>query len=921
MERFISVRGARVHNLKNINVDLPHNKLILITGVSGSGKSSLAFDTLYAEGQRRYVESLSSYVRQFLERMDRPDVDEIRGIPPAMAIEQKNPVRTSRSTVATATEIHDYLRLLFARIGRTYCPGCGEEVRKDRVEEVVRYISSLGEGTRVMICFPLRADDPHDLVLDLVELRSQGFYRLVMDDQVVSLEGIDVEDLKKKDEILVLVDRLILHGRFQQRLANSLEMAFKEGGGRVIVILPTGEPLRFSQAFECSRCGVEFIDPQPRLFSFNSPFGACPTCKGFGDIIKIDMDLVVPDKKKSINQGAIEPWNTPGHSDMLHLLKMVAPRYGLDLDKPFEQLEEKYIQLIKEGDGTFPGLNKFFKWLESKKYKIGVRVFLSRYRGYIPCPDCKGARLRPEALNVKVGGKDISEVSRMTVEEVYRFFNDLELTQFEREIAHQVLKELRNRLGYLLDVGLGYLTLDRRSSTLSGGETQRTHLATALGSRLVGSLYILDEPSIGLHPRDNDRLIGILKALRDLGNTVLVVEHDREMMKVSDRIIDLGPRAGENGGRVVFQGSYREILRNGSSLTGMYLRDEKRIPLPTVRRRPDGRFLTVRGASEHNLKDIDVEIPLGLFVVITGVSGSGKSTLIHDVLYTALKKELGSWKRKVGRHDSLAGVENIADVILVDQSPIGRTPRSNPATYIKAFDGVRDVFAKTRLARVRGYTPGTFSFNVAGGRCEVCQGAGVVKIEMQFMADLYLRCEVCGGRRFRQEVLEVEYRGKNIDEVLNMGIREAMEFFSDVPTIYEKLKILDDVGLGYMRMGQPATTLSGGEAQRVKLAAHLAGKKGRHILYLFDEPTTGLHFDDIAKLLNCFNRLIEAGNSVIVIEHNLEVIKCADYIIDLGPEGGNGGGRIVTAGTPEEISSCDQSYTGRYLRPYLQKSG
>jgi len=917
MQKYISIRGARVHNLKNINVDLPRDKLIVITGVSGSGKSSLAFDTLYAEGQRRYVESLSAYARQFLERMEKPDVDEIRGISPALAIEQKNPTRTSRSTVGTATEIQDYLRLLYARIGRTYCPKCGKEVKKDQVQDVINKVSSLEEGTRIMVTIPLKIEDPKS---QLTDLKADGFYRLVIDQNVVNIDEVNPKDLKKRGEALVLVDRLILRGDYRKRLADSVEMAFKKGE-RVRILVSGGEPLSFSQAFECSECGMKFIEPQPRLFSFNNPFGACPTCRGFGDIIEIDMDLVIPDKKKSINQGAIEPWNTPSHQDMLYELARIAPRYGLSLDTPWEELEERHRRLIIEGDGRFPGIKGFFEWLETKKYKIGVRVFLSRYRGYVRCPDCKGTRLRPEALYVRVGGKDIGEVSRMTVEEAHQFFKELKLTPYEEEIAYQILKELRNRLKYLVDVGLGYLTLDRRSATLSGGEAQRIHLATALGSQLVGSLYILDEPTIGLHPRDTHRLINILKALRDIGNTVVVVEHDREMIEVSDQILDLGPRAGENGGEVVFQGSYQEILRNGNTLTGMYLRGEKQIPLPKFRRKGSGKFLILRGAREHNLKNIDVMIPLGLLVVITGVSGSGKSTLVYDVLYTALMRKLGLWKRRVGKHDDIEGVEHISNVVLVDQSPIGRTPRSNPITYIKGYDGIRELFAKTRAARVRGYTPSTFSFNVPGGRCDVCEGAGVVKVEMQFLADLYLECESCGGRKFKKDVLEVKYKGKNILDVLNMTVKEAMDFFSSVPKVYNKLKLLDDVGLGYMRLGQPATTLSGGEAQRVKLAAHLGERRGKHTLYIFDEPTTGLHFDDIAKLLRCFDRLIEAGNSIIVIEHNPEVIKCADYIIDLGPEGGDAGGWVVATGTPEEVAQCDRSYTGRYLRRYLDHEG
>jgi excinuclease ABC subunit A len=916
----IVIRGARVHNLKNIDLDLPRNRLIVVTGVSGSGKSSLAFDTLYAEGQRRYVESLSAYARQFLERMDRPDVDEIKGISPAVAVEQKNPTTNSRSTVATATEIHDYLRLLYARIGRIICPQCGREVKRTQVQDAVDAVLALPAGTRVVIAFPLAGTTAEERILALAQVKSSGYYRLLIGEQQVPIEEVKVDSLRG-DAPLVIVDRLKVDPEVRDRLADSLGLAFGEGKGTVVVAVDGRKQLRFTDALTCPNCDISFIEPQPRLFSFNNPFGACPTCRGFGDIIEIDLDLVVPDKSKSINEGAIEPWNTPSHQDMLEWLQMLAPRLGVDLDKPFHDLSDKELEVVLHGRGEFPGIYGFFKWLERKKYKIGVRVFLSRYRGFVRCPDCRRSRLRPEALWVKVGGKDIGEVTRMTIGEAADFFANLKLSEFEEQVARQILKEIRTRLSYLVDVGVDYLTLDRRTQTLSGGEYQRVNLATILGAKLVGALYILDEPSIGLHPRDNRRLIRVLKSLRNLGNTVLVVEHDRDMMKVSDHLVDLGPHAGERGGQVVYQGTFQEIISDGAAtLTAEYLKGERTIPVPDRRRQGNGHTLRIVGAREHNLKSITVEIPLGMLVAVTGVSGSGKSTLVHDVLYTAAEKFFGRWKRRVGEHDRIEGLTHIDGVELVDQSPIGRTPRSNPATYTKAFDGIRKAFASTRRARAIGYKPGSFSFNTPGGRCDVCEGAGAVKVEMQFLADLYLTCEACGGRRYKRDVLDIRYRGRNISEVLEMTVSEALVFFSDIPNVADKLRLLDEVGLGYLRLGQPATTLSGGEAQRVKLAAHLSQKQGRHLLYIFDEPTTGLHFDDIAKLLRCFARLIDAGNSVLVIEHNLDVIKCADWVIDLGPEGGEKGGQVVAVGTPEQVAACRRSHTGRFLRQVLRPS-
>lgn len=913
----ISIRGARVHNLKNLNVDFPRNKLIVITGVSGSGKSSLAFDTLYAEGQRRYVESLSAYARQFLERMERPDVDEIRGISPAVAIEQKNPTKTSRSTVATATELHDYLRLLFARIGRTFCPQCGDQVKKDQVQGVVDRILELPLPSEIQITFPLAGRSVDEKTMELSGLKNRGFYRVLIAGELANVDELSENELMSK-EILVLVDRLRVQARDKTRLADSLDLAFREGHGHVEILVEDSKRLRFSHSFECANCGRSFIEPQPRLFSFNNPFGACPTCRGFGEVIELDLDLVIPDPSKSLSQGAIAPWNTPRRRNMRIRLAEAATKHGIDMNRPWRDLPQSHRNLIIEGDRTFPGIKGFFRKLERKKYKIGVRVYLSRYRGFVPCPDCQLTRVRPEALYVTINRKNIGEICRMSIQDAYDFFRNLRLTDFEQAVAHQILKELRTRLTYLVEVGLGYLTLERRTQTLSGGEYQRINLATAVGFKLVGSLYVLDEPSIGLHPRDNERLIKILLTLRDLGNTVVVVEHDRDMMQVSDELLDLGPRAGEQGGEIGYQGKFEDLTKNGThTLTAQYLKGEKSIPVPTSRRTGNGQQIKIVNAHENNLKNLDLTIPLGILTVVTGVSGSGKSTLVHDILYAGMGKHFGVWKKQVGKHDRIEGMEQVAGVVLVDQSPIGRTPRSNPVTYTKAFDGIRQLFAQTYPAKVKGFVPGTFSFNTAGGRCERCQGTGAERVEMQFLADLYLDCEVCGGKRFKKEVLEITYKGKNICDVLNMTVSEALNFFENSPKVVNKLKVLDSVGLGYLRLGQPATTLSGGEAQRVKLATHLGQKAGKERLYLFDEPTTGLHFHDISKLLTCFNKLIEAGNSVLVVEHNLDVIKCADYVIDLGPEGGEAGGYLVTSGTPEEIVKCRKSYTGHYLKRHI----
>ena len=986
------VRGARTHNLKNIDLTLPVGKLIIVTGVSGSGKSSLAFDTIYAEGQRRYVESLSAYARQFLERMEKPDVDRIDGISPAIAIRQKNSVRNPRSTVGTTTEIHDYMRLLFARVGRTYCRNCGKEVVRETAEVIARQLGALPPGTRLLLGFDLpvvetsvasdvpevdeltevpdsdasggdtRASLPLEpriraaastgsdaIAAALASLRKKGFARLLIEGRAVTIDDVDPATLRDRTLLQVVVDRLQIDGgsdadALRQRLTDSIETAYLEGGGAAWAKQQSSVASHqssveqssveqssvhlFSERFECRACGITYEDPQPRLFSFNNPFGACPTCHGFGNIIELDMDLVVPDRTKSIQQGAIEPWSKPHYRAQLAELKRAARKAKLRLDVPWSELTEDEVRFVVEGSAAAPpgseskgddyeGIRGFFRWLERKKYKVHVRVFLSRYRGYLTCPDCGGARLRREARDVHVGGRTIDRVAALTVREAQGFFATLQLTEKEEAIAEKVLKEIRRRLSFLSDVGLDYLTLDRLSSTLSGGEAQRINLATSLGSALVGTLYVLDEPSIGLHSRDNLRLIAILRQLRDQGNTVLVVEHDADMIKVADHIVDLGLGAGEQGGRVVFSGALDGLMQEPRSLTSKYLRRELAIPVPGNRRRSTGQKIKLTGATEHNLKGVDVTIPLNALTCVTGVSGSGKSTLVHDVLYAAIKRAKGGWDKRVGTFHTLEGSEFISDVVLVDQAPIGRTPRSNPVTYLKAFDPIRELFAATKDARSRGLTSSHFSFNVPGGRCEACQGEGEVRVEMQFLADVFVPCDQCDGKRFKPQVLEVRYRGRSIHQVLDLTVREALTFFSSSPKVLRRLQVLDEIGLGYLRLGQPATTLSGGEAQRIKIAAHLSSHGGERLLYILDEPTTGLHFDDIAKLLTAFRKLLEAGHTLLVIEHNLDVIKTADYLIDLGPEGGEDGGVIVATGTPEQVAQIEASYTGQYLRPVL----
>jgi excinuclease ABC subunit A len=959
----IVVKGARTHNLKNIDVTIPSGKLVIVTGVSGSGKSSLAFDTIYAEGQRRYVESLSAYARQFLERMEKPDVDKIEGICPAIAIRQKNSVRNPRSTVGTTTEIHDYMRLLYARVGRTFCRGCGQEVVRETAEVVARRLGELPAGSRVMIGFempvvamaaelqatdvdelasedtvdaavtkPAKAAGADQIVQTLNTLRRRGYGRLLMDGRAVAFEELDAASLRSRASLEVVVDRLRIEGDLRSRLTDSIETSYREGGGAAFaIVLPEREPgsaaseqatagqqrIVFSERFECRTCGITYETPQPRLFSFNNPFGACPTCHGFGNVIELDMDLVVPDQSKSINQGAVEPWSKPHYRAQLAELKRAARKANVRLDVAWADLRDDERTFVIDGDGEFEGIRGFFRWLERKKYKVHVRVFLSRYRGYLACPDCSGARLRREARDVRVGGRTIDAVSALTVREAQQFFGELQLSEKDATVADKVLREIRRRLAFLSDVGLDYLTLDRLSSTLSGGESQRINLATSLGSALVGTLYVLDEPSIGLHARDNQRLIDILQQLRDQGNSVIVVEHDEDMIRVADHVVDIGLGAGEQGGRVVFSGDFASLLQEPRSLTAKYLRDELAIPVPSTRRRGTGQKIKLFGASEHNLKNVDVEIPLNTLTCVTGVSGSGKSTIVHDVLYAAIKRAKGDWDRRVGVFRKLEGLEYITDVVLVDQTPIGRTPRSNPVTYLKAFDPIRELFASTKDAKARGLTASHFSFNVPGGRCEACQGEGEVRVEMQFLADVFVPCEHCDGMRFKPQVLEVRYRGKSVHQVLDMTVREALAFFSTSPKVLRRLQVLDEIGLGYLRLGQPATTLSGGEAQRIKIAAHLSSTGGERLLYILDEPTTGLHFDDIAKLLAAFRKLVEAGHTLLVIEHNLDVIKVADFLIDLGPEGGAEGGHVVATGTPEVLAQVEASHTGRALRQVL----
>jgi excinuclease ABC subunit A len=957
-EEVIHVRGARVHNLKNITVAIPHNAITVVTGVSGSGKSSLAFDTVYAEGQRRYVESLSAYARQFLERMEKPDVDEISGIAPAVAIRQKNSTRNPRSTVATATEIYDYLRLLFARCGQTFCIKCGTEVRRDNPDEIATRVLTVTPGRRFYVLYEFRpggmpsaapstdvtavvapssrrvakkkATHPsaESLRQSLIDLQKRGFNRLYQDGRMHEFSSPEtLLEIDFSRPVYVVVDRLAINPESRSRLVDSIEICYREGHGEALLefLADAGSPaerLRFNERFECKNDGTLYQEPEPRLFSFNNPYGACPRCQGFGNTIDFDLNLVVPDSSKSLDEGAILPWTKPRYRNLLQDAKKWARGRGIPTNVAWRHLTEEQRRLILEGDpeSDYEGITGFFKYLERKKYKLHVRVFLSRFRGYATCLECGGTRLRAEARAVRVAGRSITEVCKLTVKEARAFFSNMQLTQAQNTVADKILQEVRSRLQFLDEVGLDYLTLDRLTSSLSGGESQRIQLATSLGSHLVGALYVLDEPSIGLHPRDTQRLIDILKSLRDLGNTVLVVEHDPDTIRAADYVIDLGPGAGELGGKLLFAGSYAAMLEEPKSITGRYLTGDLRIPVPNNRHKPSGKFLKVFGAHLHNLQDVDLTLPLATLTVVTGVSGSGKSTLVHDVLYKALaaKRNGSSVKEFCER---IEGDAQIREVVIVDQSPIGRTPRSNPATYLKAFDAIREVFAETPDAKRRGYTPGHFSFNVPGGRCETCQGDGTVTVEMQFLADVELICEECRGTRFKSGVLEVLYHGKSIHDVLQLTVREALVFFINVPKVISKLRVLNEIGLGYLRLGQSATTLSGGEAQRLKLASHLSRTENQGILYILDEPTTGLHFDDIAKLLAAFRKLLESGASLLVIEHNLDVIKSADWLIDLGPEGGDQGGKIIATGTPEQVARNAQSHTGRYLARVLNENG
>jgi len=932
VQDYIRIRGARVHNLKNISLSLPHNQLTVVTGVSGSGKSSLAFDTVYAEGQRRYVESLSAYARQFLERMEKPDVDDIDGIAPAVAIRQKNTTRNPRSTVATSTECYDFLRLLFARVGQTFCPTCGTRVRRDTVDEVAARMMEESQGSRWYALFATGDHGSTQALRDhLFELRKKGFGRLFQGGRLFEFSTPEsLLDIDFSKPLFVLVDRIAIGPDLHQRLVDTVEICYREAGEVIFEAASDGRTLRFNEKFQCKTCLKEFAVPEPILFSFNSPAGACPRCQGFGNTIDYDMDRVIPDKTLSLDEGAVEPWTKPQYRSWLANFRKHA-KGGLPFDvaicKLTEAQREKVIDFVR----------RFFEHLEGKKYKMHVRVFLARYRGYALCPECRGARLRQEALYVQVGGRNLGDVTRMNIAEAYDFFQTLDLTPEEAGIADKVLVEIRQRLKFLNDVGLEYLTLDRLSATLSGGEAQRIQLATSLGSRLVGACYVLDEPSIGLHSRDTGRLIRILEELRELGNTIVVVEHDPDVMRASDHIVDLGPGAGEHGGAIVFEGPMSKLMADGNgSLTARYFRGEVQVFAPRERRPVDPRrLLRFSGAAVHNLKNIEVEVPLGMMVAVTGVSGSGKSTLVHDVIFRSLEALHKAGESEAEREfDEAAGAldtgpkltcrrvegaERITSTVMVDQSPIGRTPRSNPVTYLKAFDIIRGLFAATRDAEKRGYTAGHFSFNIPGGRCETCQGDGTVTVEMQFLADVELICDECKGTRYKTGILEIKYNGRNIHEVLQLTVREAMEFFHAAPKLVQRLKVLDDVGLGYLRLGQSATTLSGGEAQRVKLAAYLCSANVTGTLFIFDEPTTGLHFDDIAKLLKSFQRLIENGGSVLIIEHNLDVIQAADWVIDLGPEGGSAGGEVVATGTPEDVAKVKGSHTARYLREVLKK--
>jgi excinuclease ABC subunit A len=935
----IVIKGARAHNLKNIDVEIPRDKFVVLTGLSGSGKSSLAFDTIYAEGQRRYVESLSAYARQFLGQMEKPDVDSIDGLSPAISIDQKTTSRNPRSTVGTVTEIYDYLRLLYARIGRPHCPEHGIPIAAQTVEQMVDRILEYPERTRLQILAPVVSGRKGEHAKLLADIQKQGFVRVRVNGEIRDLgEKIELEK-NKKHSIEVVVDRIVVKEDVAARLADSLETALNLADGKVIVDVIGHEELLFNAKLACPECGFSIEELSPRMFSFNSPFGACPECDGLGVKMIVDPDLIVSNPQLTIDEGAFEAWAGSTSNYYPQFLRAVCEHYGIPTNVPVAELTPEQMKKLLYGTGgekirfryendfghtrdayvPFEGIVHNLERRYRETASDGIREFIEQFMSAKPCGTCKGHRLKKESLAVTVGGKNIAHVTSLSIGEAQKFFAGLELNEKERTIARLILKEIDSRLGFLAAVGLDYLTLSRAAGTLSGGEAQRIRLATQIGSSLMGVLYILDEPSIGLHQRDNDRLIQALRKMRDLGNTLIVVEHDEDTMLAADYIIDIGPGAGIHGGQVVAQGTPEEVMNNPNSLTGQYLSGKKFIPVPAERRKPDGRWLEVRGARENNLKNLNVKIPIGLFTAVTGVSGSGKSTLVNEILYKALARDLNRAKTRPGEHKEIRGLEHLDKVIDIDQSPIGRTPRSNPATYTGVFDDIRDVFANTSEAKVRGYKKGRFSFNVKGGRCEACSGDGIIKIEMHFLPDVYVPCEVCKGKRYNRETLEVKYKGKNIADVLEMTVEDAVEFFRNIPRIHRRLQTLLDVGLGYIKLGQPATTLSGGEAQRVKLASELYRRSNGRTLYILDEPTTGLHVDDISRLLQVLHRLVDAGDTVLVIEHNLDVIKTADYIIDLGPEGGSGGGTVIATGTPEEVTESPVSYTGRYLKPILER--
>jgi excinuclease ABC subunit A len=940
-ENLLIVRGAREHNLQNIDLDIPRDRLVVITGLSGSGKSSLAFDTIYAEGQRRYVESLSAYARQFLGLMEKPDVDTIEGLSPAISIEQRSAGKNPRSTVGTVTEIYDYLRLLFARIGIPYCYNCGRRIEKQTVEQMVDSILQCEPGTRIQVLAPVVRGRKGEYREVFEQIRRDGFLRVRVDGKIREVDKSIKLEKNKKHDIEVVVDRLVVDPKIATRLADSLETALKLTSGVVIVNIIDDEERLYSAHFACVHCGISYDEPSPRMFSFNSPYGACPTCNGLSSIMKVDPGLVVPDTEKTLAEGAIAPWGEAREGWYFSWLRTVAKAYGFSMDTPFQDLKPEDQKVILYGSGDrelrfeYQSSNRKAEGVFINRYEgivnnlerryhqtnsQGVRNWIEGFMNVLPCPECGGARLKKESLSVKVAKKSIYDIVALSIKEAMAFFDTLKLSKREQAIAHQILKEINERLSFLTNVGLDYLTIDRTAGTLSGGEAQRIRLATQIGSQLVGVLYILDEPSIGLHQRDNQRLIDTLTTLRDLGNTVLVVEHDRDTILAADHVIDLGPGAGEHGGKVVAHGTPKDIANSKSSITGQYLSGKRSIPIPETRRIPDERHLVLRGATGNNLKNIDVQIPLGLLVCVTGVSGSGKSTLINETLYPILMRSFYHSKIQVHPYKGIEGVSDIDKVIDIDQSPIGRTPRSNPATYTGVFTYIRNLFTQLPEAKIRGYAPGRFSFNVKGGRCEACEGDGIIKIEMHFLPDVYVPCEICKGKRYNRETLEVKYRGHSISDVLDMTVEEALEFFERIPTIKRKLQTLYDVGLGYIHLGQPATTLSGGEAQRVKLSTELSKVSTGKTLYILDEPTTGLHFEDIKMLLSVLNRLVEKGNTVVIIEHNPDVIKTADWIIDLGPEGGDEGGTVVAAGSPEEVARVDASYTGHFLREELQKN-